>query len=205
MKKDLISVLLVAVLGTAVAYFVTNMFVKNPEVVKYKTVDAASLSSDLAQPNENVFNYLALNPTVEVYVGGCEEYDVNGECVGNSSYAQLLQQEKIKQKEALGYYDIDGYFHKYEYDEEGFYDYNGDFFEFVDNGYKSEDGTFYRFDAAKPGYYDGAEYKDVNNGGFEIENDEEDELDKDEDEKDSSLRVINENSSSSRRRLIEED
>ena len=73
MKKDLISVFLVAVLGGVVAYFVANMFIKGPEVVTYKTVDASSLSADLSKPDKNIFNYLALNPTVEVYVGNQEE------------------------------------------------------------------------------------------------------------------------------------
>ena len=172
MKKDLVSVLLVAIFGTGIAYIVANMFVKEPEPVKYKTVDAASLSSDLIEPDDKVFNPLALNPTVEVYVGGCEEYDVNGECIDSSYYARLLQQNKTKQKEALGYYDEDGYFHKYEYDEVGFYDFYGYYFKFVDDGYEDEDGNKYSFTDEEKGYYDGAEYKNVNNGFIEDIDDE---------------------------------
>lgn len=176
MKKDLISVFLVAVLGGVVAYFVANMFIKGPEVVTYKTVDASSLSADLSKPDKNIFNYLALNPTVEVYVGGCELYDSNGNCIDDSYYAGLLQQSKEKQKEALGYYDFDGYFHKYDYDEEGFYDYNGNYFTFVDNGYTDENGRYFTFDAKTKGYYDGAEYKDVGNNTLdELEDEEDDE------------------------------
>ena len=162
MKKDLISALLVAIVGVGVAYVVTGFFIKEPVAVSYKTVDADTLSNDLASPNEKVFNPLALNPTVEVYVGGCELYDAN-----------------------LGYYDEDGYFHKYEYDEEGFYDYNGYFFKFKDDGYEDEDGKYYRFDAKTPGYYDGAEFKDVAKERLEDEEDEdEDESDEVDDEGD---------------------
>ena len=180
MKKDLISALLVAILGTAVAYITTGIFIGDPEPVSYKTVDASVLSADLANPDDKVFNYLSLNPTVEVYVGGCESYDYNGNCVDDSSYAKLLQQRKEQLKNELGYYDEDGYFHQYEYDEEGFYDYNGDFFRFEEGGYRDENGTFYGFSDTEKGYYDGAEYKDVaknslkNNNGEEEDEDEED-------------------------------
>ncbi|MBP5512175.1 hypothetical protein J6X90_02200 [Candidatus Saccharibacteria bacterium] len=175
MKKDLISALLVAIVGVAVAYIVTGMFISEPEAVSYKTVDSNSLSSDLPEPDDKVFNYLALNHTVEVYIGGCGMYDANGDCIDDSYYARLLQQSREKQLNALGYYDMDGYFHKYEYDETGFYDYNDEYFTFEDDGYRAEDGTFYHFDDVEKGYYDGHEYKDVNNGDdFENEQDEED-------------------------------
>ncbi len=190
MKKDLISAFLVAVLGVGIAYFVTGMFVSNPEAVRIRTVDASSLSADLAEPDDKVFNYLAINPTVEVYVGGCESYDINGDCMDDSYRAQLLQQQKTKQKDSLGYYDEDGYFHNYEYDEEGFYDINGDYFEFVDDGYRNEDGDYFRFDSTKKGYYDGAEYKNVNNGNDE---DEEEDDGEDEEEEENDLILLDNN------------
>lgn len=82
MKNDLATAIGVAVLGAVIAYFVTNLFIGPIEAVEYKTVDTKT-SSDLVDPNVEVFNYRALNPTVEVYVGDCDEYDANGECIDN--------------------------------------------------------------------------------------------------------------------------
>ena len=198
MKKDLMMTFIVAVFGTIIAYIVTNMFVGEPAVVNYKTVNASELSSDLADPDAKVFNYLALNPTVEVYVGGCEQYNINGDCMDESYYAKLLQQSRNKLKENIGYYDEDGYFHKYELDEEGFYDYNGDFFRLEEDGYRDANGKLYRFDAEEKGYYDGAEYKDIAKNSLKNnEDEEEEEENEDEDEEDSN----NEESGSSNKTL----
>ena len=42
-----------------------------------------SISTDLSEPNTEVFNYRALNPTVEVYID-CTNYDASGSCVNNT-------------------------------------------------------------------------------------------------------------------------
>ncbi len=177
MKKELVSSFLVAVFGVIVAYIATNIFMTEPEEVTYKTVDASSLSADLAEPDDKIFNYLALNPTVEVYIGDCEEYDLDGGCSTESLTGQALQQQRARQKENIGYYDVDGYFHQYEITDEGFYDYDGYYFRFEGDGYYDEDGHFYRFDDAEKGYFDGSEFlKELD----ENEKSEEDEKDTDE-------------------------
>lgn len=77
-QKDLATAIVVAVIGVVMAYFVTGLFVKNDNNASesVKTVDT-SVSADVDEPNPEVFNYKALNPTVEVYVGNCDE---NGNC-----------------------------------------------------------------------------------------------------------------------------
>ena len=86
MKTDLASSIGVAIVGALVAYFLCNLLIVNPikqanAEVTVKTVDS-SISTELSEPNAEVFNYKALNPTVEVYVGNCEEYDsATGECI----------------------------------------------------------------------------------------------------------------------------
>ena len=88
MKTDLFTAIVVAVGGIVLAFFVTRIFL--PELGEYKVKslnDSANTSvtdynyADLAQPDSEVFNYDALNPTVEVYVGDCAEVDENGECI----------------------------------------------------------------------------------------------------------------------------
>ncbi len=82
MKTDLASSIGVAIVGVLLAYFICNLFVGPIEDVTVKTVDA-SLSTDIAEPNPEIFNYRAINPTVEVYVGNsddCAVLDENGNC-----------------------------------------------------------------------------------------------------------------------------
>lgn len=81
MQKDLATSIGVAIIGVIAGYFVCNLFVGDIEPTSVKTVDA-SITSNLDNPDPEIFNYKALNPTVEVYVGNCDEYDEStGECL----------------------------------------------------------------------------------------------------------------------------
>ena len=73
MKTDLASAIGAAIVGLLIAFFVTNFFTGEIEDFSYKTVET-TVNADLGSPNPEVFNYRALNPTVEVYVGSCAEY-----------------------------------------------------------------------------------------------------------------------------------
>ena len=86
MKTDLASSIGIAIVGVLIAYFVCNLFVGPIDDVSIKTVDS-SFSTDIIEPNPEVFNYRAVNPTVEVYVGddeNCTEFDDNGECINGN-------------------------------------------------------------------------------------------------------------------------
>ena len=85
MKTDLVSAIGAAIAGVFIAYFVTNLFIGPIENVSFKTVKTV-VSTEVDQPNPEVFNYEALNPTVEVYVGECDEYDAYGECISQGNY-----------------------------------------------------------------------------------------------------------------------
>lgn len=70
-KTDIAMIVLVASLGVIIAYLIaSNMsFLKLPDNgIKVKTV--RKISSDVTQPNKDIFNKDAVNPTVEVIVGG---------------------------------------------------------------------------------------------------------------------------------------
>lgn len=90
MKTDLATAIGAAVLGLLIAYFATNFFMGPIEDVTYKTIDA-NVSTSLIDPDPEIFNYRALNPTVEVYIGSCIEYDSNGECL------EILEEEEINE------------------------------------------------------------------------------------------------------------
>ena len=80
MKKDLVTSIGLAVICLTIAYFVSNMFIGPIEDKTVKTIDS-SVDTTLVDPSPEVFNYKALNPTVEVYIGDCTEFDSNGICI----------------------------------------------------------------------------------------------------------------------------
>ena len=84
MNKDLITAIGTAIIGVIIAYFVTNLLVKPSDPITIKTVDSG-ISASIDDPDPEVFNYLSLNPTVEVYVGDCTETNEYGECVKNGT------------------------------------------------------------------------------------------------------------------------
>lgn len=73
-KSDYAMIILIASFGILVAYLLaTNLsFLRPPQDgVKVQTME--KISSDVTQPSEKVFNKDAVNPTVEVVVGGDEK------------------------------------------------------------------------------------------------------------------------------------
>lgn len=69
MKTDLATSILAAVFGVVIAYFVTNLFLGSAEDFTFKVVNT-KVEASLAEPNPEVFNYRALNPTVEIIIEG---------------------------------------------------------------------------------------------------------------------------------------
>ena len=84
MKLDLFSSIGLAIIGVILAFFVCNIFIGPIEDFSFKVINS-NTTTTLSQPNVEIFNYKAINPTVEVYVGSCDEYNVNGECLSYST------------------------------------------------------------------------------------------------------------------------
>lgn len=78
-QSDIFALILIAGIGTLAAFFGCNALLGDPDLAKveYKTVNKV-IKSDLALPNPEIFNNMAINPTIEVYVGNCEDIDQNG-------------------------------------------------------------------------------------------------------------------------------
>ncbi len=78
-RSDIFTLILIAGIGTLVAFFACNAILGDPDEkkVEYKTVSEV-LTSDVSDPRSDIFNALAINPTIEVYVGNCEDIDQNG-------------------------------------------------------------------------------------------------------------------------------
>lgn len=82
MKTDLASSIALAIVGVIISYLICNTLVGTWTTGSYtiRTIESA-VSADVADPDPEIFNYRALNPTVEVYVGNCKEFDSNGQCL----------------------------------------------------------------------------------------------------------------------------
>lgn len=92
MKTELITAIVAAIAGVLIAFFVCNIFLGQIEPVTINTVEG-TVSTDLADPDPEVFNYKALNPTVEVYVGDCAEYNASGECIEQVTAEEIIDLE----------------------------------------------------------------------------------------------------------------
>lgn len=88
MKNELATAILAAVAGFVIAFFVTNLFFGEIEDFTLTTIEG-TLSTDIVDPNVEVFNSNALNPTVEVYVGDdCQNVSESGECLDDQGTVQ---------------------------------------------------------------------------------------------------------------------
>lgn len=96
MKTDLFTSIAAAIAGVLIAFFVTNLFIGPIEDVAFSTVDT-KVNANLSTPDPEVFNYRALNPTVEVYVGECDEYNEFGECVETETSVEEIVEETIQE------------------------------------------------------------------------------------------------------------
>lgn len=80
MKTDIITTIVAAIIGVIVSFLVaTNLIIKDPAPVSVKTL-TTTIDSKLDDPSVEVFNYRAVNPTVEAYVD-CTNYDYAGNCI----------------------------------------------------------------------------------------------------------------------------
>ncbi len=71
MKSDLATSIAIAIVGVLIAYFTCNLLTGEIPGFSFSAIDSSTSSdfADLAEPNPEIFNYKAINPTVEVYVG----------------------------------------------------------------------------------------------------------------------------------------
>lgn len=74
-KSDIAMIILIASVSVLIAYFVAKAVIGSPssESVTVKTADP--ISPDVTQPDTSVFNRNAINPTVQVTIGGNGQSD----------------------------------------------------------------------------------------------------------------------------------
>ena len=77
-RSDIFTVTFVASVGVLLTFIACSFLLGDPDTryLKHKTI--GKIAADLTSPDPEVFNVDAINPTVEVYVGSCEDVDRNG-------------------------------------------------------------------------------------------------------------------------------
>ena len=77
-RSDIFTVTFVASVGVLLTFIACSFLLGDLDTryLKHKTI--GKITADLTSPDPEVFNVDAINPTVEVYVGSCEDVDRNG-------------------------------------------------------------------------------------------------------------------------------
>ncbi len=69
-RTDVAALIFIASLSVLVAYFIADMVIGRPSAESVKVKTAIPISADVEQPDPSIFNRDAINPTVEVVIGG---------------------------------------------------------------------------------------------------------------------------------------
>ena len=69
-RTDIAMIVFIASISVVGSYLIANTFIgdAHSEAVTVKTADA--ISQEVNEPDDRIFNGDAVNPTVEVYIGG---------------------------------------------------------------------------------------------------------------------------------------
>ena len=102
-QSDIFSIIIIATVGTLVAYFAVNSFLGDPNMKSENITTIDAITADVLEPDPELFNAAAINPTVEVYVGECEDIDRNGII----SREELISCGKITEEENIEDADTD--------------------------------------------------------------------------------------------------
>lgn len=68
-QSDIATVVLIAAVSVSGAYFVANAVVGKPSSTTVTVKTAVPISAEVQEPDKNIFNKDAINPTVEVTIG----------------------------------------------------------------------------------------------------------------------------------------
>lgn len=99
MKSELALAIFAAIAGVLISYFVCNIFIGEIESFSFDTI-SSEVSTDLSEPSPDVFNYRALNPTVEIYIGSCNNYDnATGTCLDEVTTEDVEAIEELETEE----------------------------------------------------------------------------------------------------------
>ena len=68
-KTDIAMIVLIAGISVVASYFAMNAWLGDPSEKKAEVKTMEVVSSEFVQPNNEIFNKSAINPTVEIVIG----------------------------------------------------------------------------------------------------------------------------------------
>ena len=68
-STDIAAIILIAAISVGGAYFIADAVIGKPQNESVKVRTATPISADIQQPDSEIFNKDAINPTVEVVIG----------------------------------------------------------------------------------------------------------------------------------------
>lgn len=77
-QSDLFTLILVASIGVIGSFFAVQALLGDPKEATVKFTTVVPIESTLVKPDPEIFHSTAINPTVEVFVGECEDINQNG-------------------------------------------------------------------------------------------------------------------------------
>jgi len=102
-KSDLATIVLIAGFTTILAFVLANAILGDPseESVTVEYMDV--ISSDIDQPDQELFNAWAINPTVEIYVGQCRDGEIwdseSKQCISSAPEPPPTEDEEDEEDE----------------------------------------------------------------------------------------------------------
>ena len=100
-KSDIFSVIIIATVGTLASYFAVNAFLGDPNMSSAQITTIQDISPTLTAPDPELFNFDAINPTVEVNIEECE--DIDGNDIIDIDELRKCEQTKEKEDEQIVY------------------------------------------------------------------------------------------------------
>lgn len=69
-RSEIAAIIAIASLSIVIAYIAANAIIGKPDSKSVKVKTTTSISSTIEEPDSKIFNKDAINPTVEVVIGG---------------------------------------------------------------------------------------------------------------------------------------
>lgn len=69
-QSEIATIILIASISVMTAYFVANAVIGQPTGDSAKVKTITPITSDITAPDKTIFNKDAINPTIEVEIGG---------------------------------------------------------------------------------------------------------------------------------------
>lgn len=77
-QSEIFTIVMVAAVGMLISFVTLKSLLGDPDLKVVSIGTVKPVSSTLGEPDPEIFNEDAINPTIEVYVGACQDVDRNG-------------------------------------------------------------------------------------------------------------------------------